>query len=179
MKNIMIAFSLITFLTNTCRLNFTSVCMYFSSFGFSVLMEARIGFQSTVISNSIWGQLPFALPCSFLSFREYHFFSPLRILSNGIATFPRNSTLWSLSSSYTVTSRTELISFTLNVNIFCHDGVRVLYSVCVCRRAFTNSSTQNGSDLPPRSAAASPCARNTFTVRWPTSRRLWRVRRRA
>lgn len=75
------------------------------------------GFQSTVISSSIWGQLPFALPCSFLSFREYHFFSPLRILSNGIATFPRNSTLWSLSSSYTVTSRTELISFTLLPNI--------------------------------------------------------------
>ena len=34
-----------------------------------------------------------------------------------------------------------------------HSGHRVLYSVWVCRRALTSSSTQKGSLFPPRSAA--------------------------
>lgn len=109
----MIALSLRTFRRKTCLLNFTSGSMYFFSFGLSVRTHALNMFHMTVISKRIWGQLPFARPLSFLSFNAYHRFSPLRIFSNGIATFPRNSTLWSRSSSYTVTSRTELMSFTL------------------------------------------------------------------
>lgn len=109
----MIALSLRTFRRKTCLLNFISGSMYFFSFGLSVRTQALNIFHMTVISKRIWGQLPFARPLSFLSFNAYHRFSPLRIFSNGIATFPRNSTLWSRSSSYTVTSRTELISFTL------------------------------------------------------------------
>lgn len=108
-----IALSLRTFRKKTCLLNFISGSMYFFSFGLSVLTHALIMFHTMVISKRIWGQLPFARPLNFLSFNAYHRFSPLRIFSNGIATFPRNSTLWSRSSSYTVTSRTELISFTL------------------------------------------------------------------
>lgn len=65
--------------------------------------------------------------------------------------------------------------YTHKVKIFCHDGERVLYSVCVCSLALTNSSTQKGSDFPPRSAAARPVARYTFTVKCPTSRRLCKV----
>lgn len=48
------------------------------------------------------------------------------------------------------------------VNIFCQLGASVLYSVCVCNLAFTNSKTQKGSLLPPKSAAARPCALNTY-----------------
>lgn len=51
---------------------------------------------------------------------------------------------------------------TYNVNILFHSGVRVLYSVWVCNLAFTNSTTQNGSLLPHRSAAANPCALKTM-----------------
>lgn len=108
-----IALSLRTFRRKTCLLNFISGSMYFFSFGLSVLMHALNIFHTMINSKRIWGQLPFARPLNFLSFNAYHRFSPLRIFSNGIATFPRNSTLWSRSSSYTVTSRTELISFTL------------------------------------------------------------------
>lgn len=50
---------------------------------------------------------------------------------------------------------------TYKVKIFCQFGVRVLYSVCVCNLEFMSSKTQNGSLLPPRSAAARPCARYT------------------
>lgn len=50
---------------------------------------------------------------------------------------------------------------TYKVKIFCQFGARVLYSVCVCNLEFTSSKTQNGSLLPPRSAAARPCARYT------------------
>lgn len=92
-----------------------------------------------------------------------------------ISFVPKNSTLWSLSSSYTVTSKTLLMSLTLKVNILFQDGVKVLYSVWVCRRALPNSRTQKGSLLPPRSAEARPWALNTFTVRWPTSLTLWKV----
>lgn len=81
-------FSLKTFLTNTCLLNLTSVCIYFSSFGFNVLMQARMGFHTIVISRRIWGLLPLALLLNFLSFRAYHLFSPFLIRSNGMATFP-------------------------------------------------------------------------------------------
>lgn len=108
-----IALSLRTFRRKTCLLNFTSGSIYFFSFGLSVRMHALNMFHMTVISKRIWGQFPFARPLSFLSFNAYHRFSPLRIFNNGIATLPRNSTLWSRSSSYTVTSRTELMSFTL------------------------------------------------------------------
>lgn len=108
-----IALSLRTFRRKTCLLNFTSGSMYFFSFGLSVRIHALNMFHMTVISKRIWGQLPFARPLNFLSFNAYHRFSPLRIFSNGIATLPRNSTLWSRSSSYTVTSRTALMSFTL------------------------------------------------------------------
>lgn len=75
--------------------------------------EIITGFQMTCISKSIIGQVPLALVRSFLSLRQYQRFSPFRILSNGMATLPRNSTLWSRSSSYTVTSSTEFMSFTL------------------------------------------------------------------
>lgn len=47
---------------------------------------------------------------------------------------------------------------TYKVKIFIQFGVKVLYSVCVCNLAFPNSKTQNGSDLPPKSAAAKPLA---------------------
>lgn len=151
-------FILKTFLTKTCRLNFTSVCMYFSSLGFNVLIQALIGFQTRFISNRICGEFPFALLLNFLSFNAYHLFSPFRILNKGIATFPKNSTLWSRSSSYTVISKTLLMSFTLNVKIFCQEGERVLYSVWVWRRELPNSRTQKGSLLPPKSAAARPVA---------------------
>lgn len=89
----MIALSLRTFRRKTCLLNFTSGSIYFFSFGLSVRTHALNMFHTTVISKRIWGQLPFARPLSFLSFNAYHRFSPLRIFSNGIATFPRNSTL--------------------------------------------------------------------------------------
>lgn len=59
---------------------------------------------------------------------------------------------------------------THNVKILFQFGISVLYSVCVCSRELTNSSTQNGSDLPPKSADAKPVAPNTFTVKWPISR---------
>ena len=109
----MIALSLRTFLRKTCLLNFISGSMYFFSFGLTVLIQALNTFQTTVISRRICGEFPFARPLSFLSFKAYHRFSPFRIFNKGIATFPRNSTLWSRSSSYTVTSKTELISLTL------------------------------------------------------------------
>lgn len=64
------------------------------------------------------------------------------------------------------------MSLTLNVKILFQLGISVLYSVCVCSRELTNSSTQNGSDLPPKSADANPVAPNTFTVKWPTSRKF-------
>lgn len=95
----MMALSLRTFRRKTCLLNFTSGSMYFFSFGLSVRTHALNIFHMTVISKRIWGQFPFARPLSFLSFNAYHRFSPLRIFSNGIAIFPRNSTLWSRSSS--------------------------------------------------------------------------------
>lgn len=72
-------------------------------------------------------------------------------------------------------SRTRSFFYTYNVNILFQLGINVLYSVCVCNRELTNSSTQNGSDLPPKSAAAKPVAPNTFTVKWPTSRKFWCV----
>lgn len=109
----MIAFNLRTLRRNTCLLNFISGSMYFFSLGFNVRTQALTTFHTTVISNRIWGEFPFARPLNFLSFNAYHRFSPFLIFKRGMATFPRNSTLWSLSSSYTVTSSTELISFTL------------------------------------------------------------------
>lgn len=65
-----------------------------------------------------------------------------------------------------------IICLFYKVNILFQFGVNVLYSVCVCNRALTNSRTQNGSDFPPRSAAAKPVAPNTLTVKCPTSRRF-------
>lgn len=59
---------------------------------------------------------------------------------------------------------------TYKVKILFQLGVNVLYSVWVCNLALISSSTTNGSDLPPISAAARPVAPNTLTVRWPTSR---------
>lgn len=56
-------------------------------------------------------------------------------------------------------------STTYNVKILFQFGISVLYSVCVCSRELISSSTQNGSDLPPKSAATNPVAPNTFTVR--------------
>lgn len=109
----MIAFNLRTLRRNTCLLNFISGSMYFFSLGFNVRTQALTTFHTTVISSRIWGEFPFARPLNFLSFNAYHRFSPFLIFKRGMATFPRNSTLWSLSSSYTVTSSTELISFTL------------------------------------------------------------------
>lgn len=50
---------------------------------------------------------------------------------------------------------------TYNVNILSQVGLSVLYSVWVCKRAFTSSSTQNGSLFPPMSAAARSSARYT------------------
>ena len=99
------------------------------------------GFQKTFISRSICGSSPFARFRKLLSFRRIHFLSPFFIHSSGtiiwvggrcrkevlriistlprrkkvlriISTLPRNSYLWSLSSSYTVTSRTSWISCT-------------------------------------------------------------------
>lgn len=162
-------FSLKTFLTKTCRLNFTSLCIYFSSLGLSVLMHALMGFHARFISKSICGLLPLARLRNFRSFKAYHRFSPSRILSNGMTTLPKNSTLWSRSSSKTVMSSTLLMSLTLKVNIFCQEGDSVLYSVCVCNRALPSSRTQKGSLLPPKSAAAKPVALYTLTVRCPTS----------
>lgn len=143
--------------------------MYFTSWGLSVRMQPRRGFQMTVISSKICGLFPFALLRNFLSFKAYHLFSPLLILNSGMAILPKNSTLWSRSSSNTVISRTLLISLMLKVKIFCQEGANVLYSVWVWRRAFPNSTTQNGSLFPPKSAAAKPVARNTLTIKWPTS----------
>lgn len=62
------------------------------------------------------------------------------------------------------------------MNILSHVGDRVLYSVCVWSRALTSSSTQNGSDLPQRSADVNPVARYTQTARMPMSRRSQNVR---
>jgi len=56
-------------------------------------VKNHTGFQRTCISKRIMGQFPFALALSFLSFRQYHFFSPFLIFSKGIATLPKNSTL--------------------------------------------------------------------------------------
>lgn len=109
----MIAFSLRTLRKNTCLLNFISGSMYFFSLGFNVRTHALTTFHTTFSSKRICGEFPLARPLSFLSFNAYHRFSPFLILRRGMATLPRNSTLWSLSSSYTVTSNTELISFTL------------------------------------------------------------------
>lgn len=64
---------------------------------------------------------------------------------------------------------------THNVKILFQFGANVLYSVCVWRRELISSNTQNGSDLPPKSAAAKPVAPNTFTVKCPTSRRFCNV----
>lgn len=108
-----IAFNLMTFLRKTCRLNLISGSMNFFSLGFNVLAQARNMFQTTVISSNICGLLPLARHRNFLSFKAYQRFSPLRIFNKGIATLPKNSTLWSRSSSYTVTSKTEFMSFTL------------------------------------------------------------------
>ena len=58
-------------------------------------------------------------------------------------------------------------------------GLSVLYSVWVCSLELTSWRTQKGSDLPPISVDASPVARNTFTLRWPTSRVFSSVRYRA
>lgn len=113
MKKTITAFSLRTFLRKTWRLNFTSGSMYFVSLGFKVLAQALSTFQTTLSSNIICGEFPFARPRSFLSFSAYHRFSEFRIRKRGIATRPKNSTLWSRSSSYTVTSNTEFISLTL------------------------------------------------------------------
>lgn len=41
MKSIMHAFNRFTFVMNTCRLNFCSTCMNFSSLGMKVLKAAR------------------------------------------------------------------------------------------------------------------------------------------
>lgn len=109
----MIAFSLRTLRRNTCLLNFISGSIYFFSLGFNVRIHALTTFQTTVISKRICGEFPLARPLNFLSFNAYHRFSPFLIFRRGMAIFPRNSTLWSLSSSYTVTSSTELMSFTL------------------------------------------------------------------
>lgn len=55
--------------------------------------SADTGFQMSRISNRIFGLFPFARLDNFLSLREYHFCTPLLMESNGIATFPKNSTL--------------------------------------------------------------------------------------
>lgn len=73
---------------------------------------------------------------------------------------------------FKVNRKSKCFQKTYNVKIFCQDGERVLYSVWVWRRELTSSKTQNGSDLPPKSAAANPVARKTLTVKWPTSRKL-------
>lgn len=112
-KKKMMFFSLVTFLKNSCLLNFASCVTSFSSFGSRTRRAALIGFHTTFISSCIWGATPFALVCKVLSFRTYHRFSQFLIFHNGIATLPKNSTLWSLSSSNTVTSRTDDMSFTL------------------------------------------------------------------
>lgn len=193
----MTAFSRVTFRKKIWRLNFVSCCTSFSSFGSNARIAARIEFHVTLISSSICGALPFARVYIFLSLSAYQRFSLFRMRSNGMDTRPRNSTLWSRSSSNTVTSSTEAISFTLleikgelihqdsnwwsqmrgthNVKILFQFGANVLYSVCVWRRELISSSTQNGSDLPPKSAAASPVAPNTFTVKYPTSRKFCNV----
>lgn len=178
MKNMIISLRRVTFLKNNWRLNFASCWTSFSSFGSRTRMAAFIEFHRTVISSWICGETPFARVVRFLSFRAYHRFSPFRIRSRGIMTRPKNSTLWSRSSSNTVTSSTDDMSFTLleitekfhvnwfyttdnltyNVNILFQFGVNVLYSVCVCNLLLTNSRTQNGSDFPPISADAKPVA---------------------
>lgn len=66
--------------------------------------------------------------------------------------------------------------YTHNMNTLSHVGDRVLYSVCVCSRVLTSSSTQNGSDLPQRSADVSPVALYTQTARIPMSLRSQNVR---
>lgn len=64
---------------------------------------------------------------------------------------------------------------TYNVKILFQFGVSVLYSVWVWSLELISSSTQNGSDLPPKSAAANPVAPNTLIVKWPTSRVFCKV----
>lgn len=113
MKNMMISLRRVTFLKNNWRLNFASCWTSFSSFGSSTRIAALIGFQAAVNSSWICGETPLARVVRFLSFNAYHRFSPFRMRSNGMTTRPRNSTLWSRSSSKTVTSSTEDMSFTL------------------------------------------------------------------
>lgn len=223
MISMTMALTRITLRTKVWRLNLSSGSMYFFSLGCNVWIVARIywinqeignhyfwprqwyhssrctSFQTTLSSSKICGLLPLALARNLRSLRAYHLFWPLATRNKGITTAPRNSNLWSLSSSYTVTCKTELMSFTLlksfatlilvkskhsikqkqsttyKVNILFHEGFKVLYSVCVCNLELTSWSTQNGSDLPPISADANPVARKTFTLRCPTSLRLWSV----
>lgn len=92
MKNMMSSLSRVTFRRKSCRLNFASCCTSFSSFGSSTRNAALIGFQITVISNWICGDVPFARDVKFLSFNAYQRFSPLCTRQRGITTRPRNST---------------------------------------------------------------------------------------
>lgn len=50
------------------------------------------------------------------------------------------------------------------MNILFHSGDKVLYSVLVCKREFTISTTQKGSLFPPISAAANPSALKTDKI---------------
>lgn len=92
MKNMMSSLRRVTLRRKSCRLNFASCCTSFSSFGSSTRNAALIGFQITVISNWICGDVPFARDVRFLSFNAYQRFSPLCTRQRGITTRPRNST---------------------------------------------------------------------------------------